>query len=77
MIMVDIWSPACKHWPAVLHNMTTKAASADLSKVLFITINVGDVTEAVRLITEQTSGPIHSRVSISSFALFSAQQNLH
>ncbi len=77
MMIIDIWSPVCKHWPAVLHNMTTKAASADLSKVVFVTINVGDVAEAVRLIIEQDSGPTHSRVSISSFALFLTLQNLH
>ncbi len=64
MMVVDIWSPACKHWPTVLHSMTTKAESADLSKVVFVTINLGNVAEAVRLITEQDINPAHSRVSM-------------
>ncbi len=77
MMVVDIWSPSCKNWPAALHNLTNKAASADLSKVVFITINIGDVAEAVRLITEQDSNMAHSRVNMSpSFALF-LTQNLH
>ncbi len=77
MMVVDIWSPACKHWPTVLHSMTTNAESADLSQVVFVTINLGNVAEAVRLITEHDINPAHSRVSMSpSFALFSTQ-NVH
>eukprot|EP01084_Bolivina_argentea_P013588 25505_1 len=67
MMVVDIWSPACKHWPTVLHSMTTKAESADLSQVVFVTINLGNVAEAVRLITEHDINPAHSRATVVHF----------
>ncbi len=76
-MVIDIWSPACKHWPAVLSNMATKAESADLSNVVFVTINTGNVADAVRLITEQDLNMAHSRVSMYPLFALLSTQNIH